>query len=45
MAVDLGKNIWILGDKLRFVSNYAPENIPEAFEIIPMRDEYRVFRQ
>ncbi len=43
MAVKQEKNVWILGDELRFVSDYAPENIPEAFEIIPMRDEYRVF--
>lgn len=43
-AVKQGKNVWILGDELRFVSDFVPKNIPEAFEMIPMRDEFRVFR-
>ena len=42
-AVEQENNIWILGDELRFISDYTPENIPEPFEIIPMRDEYRIF--
>ncbi len=43
-TIKRGKNIWILGDELRFVSDYIPENIPDTFEIIPIRDEFRVFR-
>jgi len=43
MAGGQEKHIWILGDELRFVSDYVPRNIPDTFEVIPMRDEYRVF--
>ncbi len=44
LAVEQGKNVWILGDDLRFVPDYVPENIPEAFEMIRMKNEFRVFK-
>jgi translation initiation factor 2B subunit (eIF-2B alpha/beta/delta family) len=42
-AVKLKKEFWILGDELRFVSDYQPENIPETFEVIPIKEKFRVF--
>ncbi len=44
MAGGQDKNIWILGDELRFVSDYTPRNISDIFEVIPLRDEFRVFQ-
>jgi len=37
------KQIWVLADPLRFIPEFEPEAIPELFEIIPLRSDYRIF--